>query len=131
MISRTWNRTVTGHKSIDCLLGLVGLGLHIGPIWADPPPAPDSVPSVLTLGAAVLWALEPNPELAALRQQHGIAAAAVVIAQTYPFNPVWEGKIRSVSAPITSGVTNRVSNEHKFLIDLEIRGQGKYRRQGA
>jgi hypothetical protein len=38
--------------------------------------------------------LQNNPELAALRQQHGIAAAGVVIARTYPFNPLWEGKIR-------------------------------------
>ncbi len=33
------------------------------------------------------WALQQNPLLAAVRQQHGTAAAGIVIAQTYPFNP--------------------------------------------
>jgi cobalt-zinc-cadmium efflux system outer membrane protein len=79
----------------------------------------------------VRWALEHNPELATIRQQHGIAAAAVVIARTYPFNPVWEGKIRGVTGPTEAGITNPVSNEHKFLMDVEIRCQGKYRREGA
>jgi cobalt-zinc-cadmium efflux system outer membrane protein len=79
----------------------------------------------------VAWALQNNPELAALRQQHGVAAAAVVIARTYPFNPVWEAKIRPVSGPASAGITNRVSNEHKLLLDVEVWGQGQYRRRGA
>jgi outer membrane protein TolC len=94
------------------------------------PPSSGKAPT-LSLGQAVLWALENNPEIAALRQQHGIAAAAVVIAQTYPFNPIWEAKVRQASGPASAGVTNSVSNEHKLLIDVEVRGQGKYRRQGA
>jgi cobalt-zinc-cadmium efflux system outer membrane protein len=89
------------------------------------------MPPVWTVDAAVRYALENNPELAAVRQQHGIAAAGVVIAQTYPFNPIWEGKIRATTGPESAGITNAVSNEHKFLVDVEIRGQRKYRRQGA
>src|SRR5438552_3944668 len=69
--------------------------------------------------------------MATLRQLHGIAASAVVIARTYPFNPIWEGKIRATDGPSSAGITNRVSNEHKFLMDVEIRGQGTYRRQAA
>jgi cobalt-zinc-cadmium efflux system outer membrane protein len=88
-------------------------------------------PPILTRDAAVTWALQNNPELAALRQQHGIAAAAVVIANTYPFNPVWDGKVRAASGPESAGITNRVSNEHKVLLDLEVRGQGQHRRQAA
>jgi cobalt-zinc-cadmium efflux system outer membrane protein len=84
----------------------------------------------LTREAAV-WALENNPELAALRQQHGIAAAAVIIAQTYPFNPVWEAKVRAANGPVSAGITNRVSNEHKVFLDVEVRGQGQYRRRAA
>jgi len=85
----------------------------------------------LSRDSAVRWALQHNPELMALRQQHGIAAAGVVIANTYPFNPVWEGKIRAAFGPESAGVTNNVSNEHKVLMDVEIRHQGRYRRQAA
>jgi cobalt-zinc-cadmium efflux system outer membrane protein len=67
----------------------------------------------------------------ALRQQHGIAAAAVVIANTYPFNPVWEGKIRATTGPESAGITNAVSNEHKVFIDVELRGQKKIRQEAA
>src|SRR5262249_35078047 len=77
------------------------------------------------------WALQNNPELAAIRQQHGIAAAGIVIANTYPFNPVWEGKIWGANGPLSAGITNRVPMEHKLLLDIEVRGQGKYRRAGA
>jgi cobalt-zinc-cadmium efflux system outer membrane protein len=99
---------------------------------AGPPEAcPDTLPAKLSLNDAVVWALQHNPELAAVRQQHGIAAAGIVIANTYPFNPIWEGKIRPADGPLSAGITNRVSNEHKFLIDVEIRGQRKFRRQSA
>jgi cobalt-zinc-cadmium efflux system outer membrane protein len=85
----------------------------------------------LSLDAAVTWALENNLELAALRQQHGIAAAGVVIARTYPFNPAWEAKVFGANGPESAGITNRVPTEHKILFDVEIRGQGKYRREAA
>src|SRR5262249_23548044 len=88
-------------------------------------------PSVLSLAEAVRWALQYNPELTALRQQHGVAAAGVVIARTYPFNPVWEGKVRGTTGPQAAGITNPVSNEHKILLEVEIRGQGRHRRQAA
>jgi cobalt-zinc-cadmium efflux system outer membrane protein len=79
----------------------------------------------------VQWALEHNPELAAVRQQHGIAAAGVVLSQTYPFNPVLESKVRAAVGPESAGITNAVSNEHKLLLEVEVRHQGAYRRQGA
>jgi cobalt-zinc-cadmium efflux system outer membrane protein len=83
------------------------------------------------LEQAVAWALQNNPEIAALRQQHGVAAAGVIIAQTYPFNPLWEGKVRAATGPASAGVTNQVSNEHKLLMEVEVRGQGKFRRRQA
>jgi outer membrane protein TolC len=89
------------------------------------------VPRVLSLADAVPWALEHNTALAALRQQHGIAAAAVVVARTYPFNPLWEGKIRGVNGPVSATITNRVSQEYKLLWEVEVRGQGGHRRQAA
>src|SRR6266851_7185685 len=99
---------------------VVALGLLTATARAEP------VPEVLTRDVAVRWGLQNNPELAALRQQHGISAAAVVIAETYPFNPIWEAKVRATNGPESAGITNRVSNEHKFLIDVEIRGQGAF-----
>jgi outer membrane protein TolC len=89
------------------------------------------VPEVLSIDGAVRWALEHNPELAALRQQHGIAAAGVIIARTYPFNPILESKIRATAGPESAGITNAVSNEHKILLEVEVRGQGTHRRQAA
>lgn len=94
-------------------------------------PLPDPAPEPLTLAKAIASALENNPELAALRQQHGIAAAGVVIARTYPFNPIWEAKIRAAEGPASAGITNRVSNEHKVLLEIEVRGQGNLRREAA
>jgi cobalt-zinc-cadmium efflux system outer membrane protein len=109
------------------------LGALVVPALAGPPvpPASDALPPILNLEEAVAWALTHNPELMAVRQQHGIAAAAVVIAQTYPFNPIWEAKIRAASGPASAGITNRVSNEHKVLMDVEVRHQGRLRREGA
>jgi outer membrane protein TolC len=115
-----------------CLLGLTCASLMAGPGWADPMPGGAApLPPVLTLDAAVSWALENNPELAALRQQHGIAAAAVVIARTYPFNPLLEARVQGVSGPDSAGIDNRVNNEIKLFLELEVRGQGKHRRAEA
>jgi cobalt-zinc-cadmium efflux system outer membrane protein len=101
------------------------------PAPADPPSgAPAPLPQ-LTLSEAVHYALLNNPALAVQRQQHGIAAAGIVIAHTYPFNPTWEGKVRAAEGPESAGITNRVSNEHKVFIDVELRGQMGYRIDGA
>jgi cobalt-zinc-cadmium efflux system outer membrane protein len=81
------------------------------------------------MDAAVRWALENNPELAAIRQQHGLAAADVVIANTYPFNPTWTNKLFAVNGP--PGVTNRVATEQRVDLQLEIHGQRGYRMQAA
>jgi cobalt-zinc-cadmium efflux system outer membrane protein len=113
-------------------LGITMLGGSL--TQAQTPPAPgetEPLPPVLSLDASVRWALQYNPELAALRQQHGIAAAAVVIAETYPFNPVVESKVRAANGPISAGITNRVSNEHKVLMDVEVFGQKRIRKQQA
>jgi len=66
-----------------------------------------------------------------VRQQHGIAAAGIVIANTYPFNPTYEGKFRSANGPPAAGVTNHFNHEQRIFMDLEVRGQGRIRREGA
>ena len=91
----------------------------------------EKAPQNFTLDSAIVYALQNNPDLATIRQQRGIAAGAVVIAETYPFNPTWEAYVRGANGPAAAGVTNHVSNEHLLLIDVEIRHQGTYRRQGA
>lgn len=91
----------------------------------------DGPAEALTPADAVRWALEHNPELATIRQQHGIAAAAVVIARTYPFNPLIQNLILADNGPASAGVTNHVFQEHTARLDLEIRGQGRHRRNMA
>jgi cobalt-zinc-cadmium efflux system outer membrane protein len=103
-----------------------------GAAWAGPETLPpEAPPPIMTLDVAVRWALEHNPELAAIRQQHGIAAAGIVIARTYPFNPGYEGKFRSGNGPPASGVLNHFPFEHRLFLDLEVCGQGRIRREGA
>jgi cobalt-zinc-cadmium efflux system outer membrane protein len=91
---------------------------------------PPAVPT-LTLPEAVSFALEHNPELAAIRQQRGIAAAGVVISRTYPFNPTTENRIRAASGPASAGVTNSVDIEEFLFLEIELRNQGAIRRQQA
>jgi cobalt-zinc-cadmium efflux system outer membrane protein len=94
-------------------------------------PTPPGSDRTLTLEQAVRLALQQNPQLAAVRQQHGIAAAGVVIAQTYPFNPSYFALVCADGGPASAGITNRVFNEHYVRLDLEVRGQGKHRRAAA
>ncbi len=131
--SREFDRMLANPYLLAQVVGSVCWLVLTGPGLAGPAAAasPEPVARVLLRDEAVGWALRNNPELAALRQQHGIAAAGVVIARAYPFNPAWEAKVFGVSTPESAGVTNRVPNEHKILFDVELRGQGKYRRQAA
>src|SRR6516162_2989721 len=91
----------------------------------------ETPPAVLSREEAMVWGLRHNPDLAALRQQHGIAAAAIVIANTYPLNPSWESRIQWATGPVSAGITTRVPNEQLIFFPVEVRGQGRFRRQGA
>jgi cobalt-zinc-cadmium efflux system outer membrane protein len=114
-----------------CLCALAGLLLGACRARASAPPEEEAPPEMLSREAAVLWALQNNPELTALRQQHGVALGGIVIARTYPFNPFWEAKVRAAFGPPSAGVTNSVSNEHKVLMDVEVCGQKYHRRAAA
>ena len=61
----------------------------------------------------------------------GFAQGAVVIARTYPFNPVVQVFELGVGGPAASGITNRAFNETTMRLDLELRGQGNHRRAAA
>jgi cobalt-zinc-cadmium efflux system outer membrane protein len=118
-----------GSATIIAFLVLAGSGACA----EEPTAKPDQEPitQVLTREAAIARALQSNPELAVLRQQHGIAAAAIVIAETYPFNPSWTNKVFGASGPASAGITNSVATEQRVAIDIEWNHQGKYRRQAA
>jgi len=94
-------------------------------------PLPVPTPAVLSLSAALRQALENNPGLAAQRRQRGIAAARVVIADTYPFNPTLETRVQRAHGPFDSGVTNKTPVESILLWEVELRGQARHRRDGA
>src|SRR5205807_1758540 len=68
--------------------------------------------------------------LAALRQKHGIAAAAIVLARTYPFNPSFDLGVLSAQGPPGS-VTNPVEFKLGLSFRLELCRQGVYRREAA
>jgi cobalt-zinc-cadmium efflux system outer membrane protein len=110
---------------------LVGLLLIASIASAQKPDPVASAPQVLTLESAVHFALENNPALAAQRQQHGIAAAKVVIADTYPFNPILENRIQGAGGPPAAGILQDVPVEHILVWEVELRGQRRFRRQGA
>jgi cobalt-zinc-cadmium efflux system outer membrane protein len=98
---------------------------------AQAPVTADPLSEVLTRDAAIRWALHHNPDLLAYRQQRGIASAALLIAQTYPFNPTWTNKLFGVTGPESAGVTNHLAMEQRVDLQLELRGQRGYRVQAA
>ncbi len=88
-------------------------------------------PPVLSMQTALQYALANNPGLAAQRRQRGIAAARLVIADTYPFNPSLEMRVQHASGPEAAGVTNNVPVESLLLFEVEVRGQKQLRKEGA
>jgi cobalt-zinc-cadmium efflux system outer membrane protein len=98
---------------------------------AAPMTAPETTPAKLTLEQAVQQALQKNPFLMTVREQHGIAAAAVVIAKTYPYNPLYFSLLMGAGGPESAGITNRVFNEHYIRLDLEVCGQAQHREAAA
>lgn len=112
----------------------VGRGQTTDEFAGDRVPAgslPAPVPTTLSLPAALRQALENNPSLAVQRRQRGIAAARIVIADTYPFNPTLETRVQRASGPESAGITNKYPVESLLLWEVEIRGQRRARREGA
>ncbi len=118
-------------RCLACLGGLFALASTAAAQTQMPYPAGTTVPRILSVEDAVRYALENNPGLAAQRQQRGIAAARVVIADTYPFNPVMENRIQGAEGPTSGGITNNVPVEHILLWEVELCHQGRHRRAEA
>ncbi len=116
---------------VVCLGGLVAVAAAL-PALADPlvAPMPQPLQPPLTLDAAVRTALEQNPGIIALRQDHGVAAAGVMVARAYPFNPLWEGRFR-YAWPVFEGATNQEPVESTVTLELEVRGQRTIREAQA
>ena len=95
--------------------------------------APQNLPPTrsLTLDSSVEFALENNPQLMALRQQHGIAAAGVVIAKTYPFNPIYQGSYQNAQGPRDARVLNSLLQQHQVTLEVQLLHQQRYRQQAA
>jgi outer membrane protein TolC len=111
---------------------LIWLSLASRPCWASPvlTPQEDRPPGELSLEAAVAWALQHNPDLAAVRQQHDVAEAGVAIAQIYPYNPTFY--LRTTYSPgVPPDVTNHAPGQGGLFFPVELLCQGKYRREAA
>jgi cobalt-zinc-cadmium efflux system outer membrane protein len=117
---------------LACLLALAAQVRAQQPAPLPPPQltVPQPPPS-LTLGNIIAYALQNNPGIAVKRQERGIAAARVVIANTYPFNPISENRIQGAFGPPSAGVSNNLPVEHLLTWELEVRGQRSIRRQMA
>ncbi len=125
-------RMILARFVLHCLACLAACLLQPAAARTEPPPPLASQPvRSVTLDEAIRYALENNPQLAAARQQRGIAAAAVIIARTYPFNPVTQSTVLGVTGPEAAGITNAVPNQHQVTIQVEVRGQRTYRKQAA
>ena len=84
--------------------------------------------AAISLSDTVRYALERNPQLAAIRAQHGIASAGVVIAKTYPFNPIYQGTLVNARSP---GVSNTLPVSHQLTLEVQLFNQQRYRREAA
>ncbi len=114
-----------------CLAGAVVAVLGLVMPAAAQTPAPTPSPTVLARDAAIQIALRDNPTLRTVRNQRGFAEAAVVIAKTYPFNPIFTGYVTGVTGPYYASVSNFVYQEHYISLELEVCGQGGHRRAAA
>lgn len=94
-------------------------------------PATPAIPGTLGPDDALRFALQNNPMLAAVREQRGFARGAVVIARTYPWNPVFQLFQMGVSGPKSHDIVKHSFTEATMRLDLEIRGQGQHRRAAA
>ena len=91
----------------------------------------DFAPMDMGLEEAVAWTLQNNPELATFRAQRGIASANLVIARTFPFNPILSVQPAYVHGRSADVVSNPVDTQVTVIMPLEVRHQRRFRQQEA
>jgi outer membrane protein TolC len=125
-------RTSSLGRHLLACAALAVLLIHANAAMADDSAPAESLPTtrLFTLDDSVHYALEHNPQLTALREQHGIAAAGVVIAKTYPFNPIYQGSYQDAHGPPGS-VDNPFVQQHQVTLEVELWHQRCYREQAA
>src|SRR5215831_14237227 len=129
--NRRYERLPRRWAVCPCALAWLLFGFGAAVLAGAPLPDQPTLPQPLSLAQAVQITLEVNPELASLRQQRGLAAAGVVIARTYPHNPVTQSTVFGVTGPSDAGISNFVVNQHKVTLDVEVRGQRGFREHFA
>jgi outer membrane protein, heavy metal efflux system len=112
------------------VVSIAAAGL-VSPVAAQPVVPVNPPPQYLARDAAVRQALQNNPALMTVRQQYGYGQAAIVIAKTYPFNPVYTGYFAQNSGPASADITSNLFLEDYISLELELRGQGGHRRAAA
>ena len=106
----------------SALILAISLGLASASLGQQP------TPSLLSREEAVRQALANNSHLTTVRKQHGYAEAALIIARTYPYNPVYTGYFANNSGPARADITNRLFLEQYVALEVELRGQKHHRR---
>lgn len=113
-----------------CRAGAQGQSSSKVPVAAPAPFLRESAAAGLTLDMVVRTTLERNPALEVFRQQRGIAQAGVVIARTYPYNPIVSAQLLDVHGA-ASPVLNSFQYQPVANLQLEVRGQRHFRKQAA
>ncbi len=90
-------------------------------------PAP-SASRAISIDEALAIALAQNPDLAVNRQDMAVAEAQRVIANTYPFNPVFEAQVQAAD---NFDIKSHIRQSYSLLQEIETGGKGKYRRGEA
>ena len=99
----------------------------------DPQPGallPAAGPAVLSLDQAIETGLADNPDLAALRQNEGVSAAALGVAQTYPINP-W---VQYRATPIQRDVQGKNGPMYNYVLliqQIQLGHQQQFREEMA
>src|SRR6185503_20242456 len=87
-----------------------------------------AAPARLGLARAIITALERNPQLAVARKSEGVSEAALEVSRAYPYNPMLQTDLRPYSRE-EGGETGEFFVEAALLQEIELAGQGRYRRR--
>jgi cobalt-zinc-cadmium efflux system outer membrane protein len=84
----------------------------------------------LSLGNSIALGLSQNPDLVALRQTEHVGAAALGVAQTYPFNPF----VQVQATPYQDAVSSGPGTTYHYVLlmqTIQLAHQQQFREDGA